>query len=63
MPDKAIDVMDEACAHVRVQLDSQPERMDELERRQLQLEVEAAALENEGDAGQYWKVLDEGGSR
>lgn len=48
-PDKAIDLMDEACANVRVQLDSQPELMDQLERRQLQLEIEETALSNEKD--------------
>lgn len=50
-PDSAIDLMDEACANVRVQLDSQPEIMDQLERRQLQLEVEQTALANEKDKG------------
>jgi ATP-dependent Clp protease ATP-binding subunit ClpB len=49
LPDKAIDLVDEACAHTRVQLDSQPEAIDQLERRQLQLEVEATALEREDD--------------
>jgi ATP-dependent Clp protease ATP-binding subunit ClpB len=49
LPDKAIDLMDEACASVRVQLDSKPEEIDMLERRQLQLEVERVALENEDD--------------
>jgi ATP-dependent Clp protease ATP-binding subunit ClpB len=49
MPDKAIDIIDEACANVRVQLDSQPEVIDELERRQLQLQVEATALAKEKD--------------
>jgi len=49
LPDKAIDLVDEACANVRVQLDSQPEEIDHLERRRLQLEVEATALENEED--------------
>jgi ATP-dependent Clp protease ATP-binding subunit ClpB len=49
MPDKAIDIVDEACANVRVQLDSQPEVIDELERRQLQLQVEATALSKEKD--------------
>ncbi|KAJ3334760.1 Chaperone protein ClpB1, partial [Gonapodya sp. JEL0774] len=40
LPDKAIDLVDEACANVRVQLDSQPEEIDDLERKKLQLEVE-----------------------
>eukprot|EP00941_MAST-03F_sp_MAST-3F-sp1_P004132 g4132.t1 len=43
-PDKAIDLIDEACAKVRVQLDSQPEELDELERRYVQLAVEQTAL-------------------
>ena len=50
LPDKAIDLIDEACASARVELDSQPEAIDQLERRQLQLEVEATALEKEDDA-------------
>ena len=40
-------MIDEACAHIRVQLDSQPEIIDQLERRKLQLEIEATALEKE----------------
>ncbi|KAJ1649114.1 hypothetical protein IWQ61_009693 [Dispira simplex] len=50
LPDKAIDLMDEACANVRVQLDSQPEAIDNLDRRHLQLEIEATALAKEKDA-------------
>eukprot|EP01114_Cavostelium_apophysatum_P006780 TRINITY_DN1824_c0_g1_i1.p1 TRINITY_DN1824_c0_g1~~TRINITY_DN1824_c0_g1_i1.p1 ORF type:complete len:901 (-),score=333.30 TRINITY_DN1824_c0_g1_i1:124-2826(-) len=50
LPDKAIDLVDEACANARVQLDSQPEVIDTLQRRKLQLEVEATALEKEKDA-------------
>jgi ATP-dependent Clp protease ATP-binding subunit ClpB len=49
LPDKAIDLIDEACANTRVQLDSQPEAIDQLQRRKLQLEVEATALEKEKD--------------
>lgn len=49
LPDKAIDLVDEACAKARVQLDSQPEIIDQLERRRLQLEVEATALAKEKD--------------
>ncbi|KAH3763495.1 heat shock protein [Pelomyxa schiedti] len=51
LPDKAIDLIDEAAASVRVQLDSQPEVIDQLERKQLQLEIEATALEKEKDVG------------
>jgi len=47
LPDKAIDLIDEACANTRVQLDSQPEAIDQLERRRLQLEVELMAMEKE----------------
>ncbi|RUP50216.1 putative HSP100 protein [Jimgerdemannia flammicorona] len=47
LPDKAIDLIDEACANARVQLDSRPEAIDVLERRHLQLEVEAMALAKE----------------
>ncbi|CAF1036543.1 unnamed protein product [Rotaria sordida] len=49
LPDKAIDLIDEACASIRVQLDSQPEIIDQLERRELQLDVEATALSQEKD--------------
>ncbi|TPX66965.1 hypothetical protein SpCBS45565_g04145 [Spizellomyces sp. 'palustris'] len=49
LPDKAIDLVDEACANTRVQLDSQPEIIDTLERKHLQLEVEATALAKEND--------------
>lgn len=49
MPDKAIDLVDEACANVRVQLDSQPEEIDNLERKRMQLEIELHALEKEKD--------------
>jgi len=50
LPDKAIDLIDEACASTRVQLDSQPEAIDMLERRKLQLEIEATALMREKDS-------------
>ncbi|KAL6062419.1 ATP-dependent Clp protease subunit, heat shock protein 100 (HSP100) [Balamuthia mandrillaris] len=47
LPDKAIDLVDEACANTRVELDSQPEVIDQLERTILRLEIEATALEKE----------------
>lgn len=50
LPDKAIDLVDEACANTRVQLDSQPEEIDRLQRLHLRLEIEATALEKESDA-------------
>jgi ATP-dependent Clp protease ATP-binding subunit ClpB len=49
LPDKAIDIIDEACSSTRVQLDSQPISIDILERRRMQLEIEATALEREKD--------------
>lgn len=50
LPDKAIDLVDEACASTRVQLDSQPEAIDVLQRKHLRLEIEAAALSKETDS-------------
>ncbi|EFJ51248.1 hypothetical protein VOLCADRAFT_57497 [Volvox carteri f. nagariensis] len=50
LPDKAIDLVDEACANMRVQLDSKPEQLDALERQRIRLQVEAAALAKERDA-------------
>ena len=49
LPDKAIDLMDEAAATRRVQLDSRPEKIDVLERKILQLQIEATALAREKD--------------
>ncbi|KAJ3024356.1 hypothetical protein HKX48_000032 [Thoreauomyces humboldtii] len=58
LPDSAIDLVDESCANVRVQLDSQPEIIDALERKQLQLEVEATALEKEhADAASQQRLV------
>ncbi|KAG0356617.1 hypothetical protein BG005_004444 [Podila minutissima] len=57
LPDKAIDLMDEACANTRVQLDSQPELIDQLERRHLQLEVEATALAKEKDPASQQRLI------
>lgn len=49
LPDKAIDLVDEAASRIRVQLDSLPEEIDELERRITQLEIEKQALKKEKD--------------
>jgi len=49
LPDKAIDLVDEAAARIRMQLESRPEEVDQLERKILQLEVERAALKKEND--------------
>ncbi|VAH79252.1 unnamed protein product [Triticum turgidum subsp. durum] len=58
LPDKAIDLVDEACANVRVQLDSQPEEIDNLERKRIQLEVELHALEKEKDKASKARLVD-----
>ncbi|KAJ2557875.1 hypothetical protein EV175_001084 [Coemansia sp. RSA 1933] len=50
LPDKALDIVDEAMAWTRVQLDSQPEQIDHLERTILQLEIERTALQKEKDS-------------
>lgn len=49
LPDKAIDLIDEACATIRVQLDSVPENLDRLSRKIMQLEIEKQALKKEKD--------------
>lgn len=49
LPDKAIDLVDEACAMIRTEMDSAPQELDALQRRVLQLEIEEAALRVEKD--------------
>ena len=49
LPDKAIDLVDEACAMIRTELDSMPAELDEVSRRVLQLEIEETALKQEKD--------------
>jgi ATP-dependent Clp protease ATP-binding subunit ClpB len=49
LPDKAIDLVDEACAKLRTEIDSQPAELDEITRRVRRLEIEEAALEKEED--------------
>ncbi|XP_047338733.1 chaperone protein ClpB1 [Impatiens glandulifera] len=58
LPDKAIDLVDEACANVRVQLDSQPEEIDNLQRKRIQLEVELHALEKEKDKASKARLVE-----
>lgn len=58
LPDKAIDLVDEACANVRVQLDSQPEEIDNLERKRMQLEIELHALEKEKDKASKARLVE-----
>lgn len=49
LPDKAIDLVDEAASRLRMQIDSKPEELDELDRRVIQLKIERAALKKETD--------------
>jgi ATP-dependent Clp protease ATP-binding subunit ClpB len=56
LPDKAIDLMDEAASRIRIEIDSLPEEIDELERRILQLEVERQALKKEKDRSSRERV-------
>ena len=49
LPDKAIDLIDEACASIRVEMDSMPYELDELNRKIMQLQIEQKALEKEED--------------
>ena len=49
LPDKAIDLMDEAGSRLRMQVDSKPEELDEIDRRIIQLKIEAEALKKESD--------------
>ncbi|OHB34057.1 MAG: ATP-dependent chaperone ClpB [Desulfuromonadaceae bacterium GWC2_58_13] len=50
LPDKAIDLIDEACAMIRTEIDSMPSELDEATRRMMQMEIEEAALKKEKDA-------------
>ena len=49
LPDKAIDLIDEAASRIRMEMDSKPESMDRLDRRLIQLKIEQIALEKESD--------------
>jgi len=51
LPDKAIDLMDEAASRLRMQVDSKPEELDEIDRRLIQLKIEREALQKETDKG------------
>lgn len=50
LPDKAIDLVDEACALIKTEMDSMPTELDELRRKTMQLEIEEAALKKEKDS-------------
>ncbi len=58
LPDKAIDLIDESAARLRMALESSPERIDQLERRKLQLEIEREALRREKDQDSQNRLLD-----
>ncbi|MEZ5555100.1 ATP-dependent chaperone ClpB [Haliea sp.] len=51
LPDKAIDLIDEAASRIRMEIDSKPEAMDRLERRLIQLKIEREAVKKDSDAG------------
>jgi ATP-dependent Clp protease ATP-binding subunit ClpB len=53
LPDKAIDLMDEAASRLRMQIDSKPEELDELDRRIIQLKIEREALKKETDTASH----------
>jgi ATP-dependent Clp protease ATP-binding subunit ClpB len=56
LPDKAIDLIDESSSKLRIEMDSQPEELDELERRITRLEIERQALKKEGSADARGKL-------
>ncbi|AFZ68666.1 ATP-dependent chaperone ClpB [Deinococcus peraridilitoris] len=58
LPDKAIDLIDEAAARLRMALESSPEQIDALERRKLQLEIERQALSKEKDEDSQQRLID-----
>ncbi len=57
LPDKAIDLIDEAAARIRLEMDSKPEAMDKLDRRLIQLKMEREALKQEEDAASKQRLL------
>jgi ATP-dependent Clp protease ATP-binding subunit ClpB len=59
LPDKAIDLIDEAAAELRIEIDSMPSEMDAIQKRIMQLEIEKAGVRKEKDAAQRIKPIDE----
>ena len=57
LPDKAIDLMDEACAMIRTEIDSMPSELDEVTRKVMQLEIEEAALAKESDEASKERLI------
>ncbi|MEE4297596.1 MAG: ATP-dependent chaperone ClpB [Wenzhouxiangella sp.] len=58
LPDKAIDLMDEAASRIRMEIDSKPESMDRLERRLIQLKIQREALKKESDDASKKRLAD-----
>ncbi|KZX76848.1 ATP-dependent chaperone ClpB [Oleiphilus sp. HI0009] len=58
LPDKAIDLVDEAASQIRMEMDSKPESLDKLERRLIQLKIEREALKKEKDEGSKKSLLE-----
>jgi len=58
LPDKAIDLIDEAASHIRMEIDSKPEELDRLERRVIQLKIEREALAKETDDASIRRLKD-----
>jgi len=58
LPDKAIDLMDEAASRLRITIDSVPQELDTLERRAVQLQIEQKALEKEDDPGSRARLVE-----
>ncbi len=58
LPDKAIDLIDEAASRIRIEIDSKPEAMDKLERRIIQLKIEREALKKESDDASMKRLED-----
>ena len=58
LPDKAIDLIDEAASRIRMEIDSKPEQMDRLERRLIQLKIEQVALKKETDEASRKRLAD-----
>jgi len=58
LPDKAIDLMDEAASRIRMEIDSKPESLDRLERRLIQLKIEREALKKESDDASIKRLQD-----
>jgi ATP-dependent Clp protease ATP-binding subunit ClpB len=58
LPDKAIDLIDEAASRIRIEIDSKPEAMDRLERRIIQLKIEREALKKESDEASRKRLSD-----